>query len=85
MDKRRLTKRTTSMMKITIIRIIIHDQDAEEILPIVIINLEKKESAGVVEGGPIEIMTTGCSKTRTLTKTKTLLLQISTLYSLTSR
>ena len=82
---KRLTKRMrNSMMKIQTTKITMRGTEGAQILPIVI-NLEMMSNTEVEEGALPEGTMRGCSRMRTLSKTKTLSLRISTLSSQTSR
>jgi len=86
MVARRSTRKTmNSMRKIKTTKISMRGTEAVQILPIVIINLEMMANRGVEEGVLPEAMMKRCSRMRTLTKTKTLSLQTSTLSSQISR
>jgi hypothetical protein len=83
---KRLTRRmTNSMMKIQTTKITTLGTEGVQILPIVIINQEMMTNTEVEEGVLPEGTMRGCSRMRTLKKTKTLSLLISTLSSQTSR
>jgi hypothetical protein len=83
--KRSTRKTMNSMRKIKTTKITMRGTEGVQILPIVIINLEMMANTGVEEGVLPEAMMKRCSRMRTLTKTKTLSLQTSTLSSQISR